>query len=189
MPSPHSPRALLPVALACRRLGVRPTRFLLTIHVTTQQMEWLERVPVLRGGPAFPRYHRRKTFRVSTSRFGTGQCKETNRTPLGIHRVAERIGGGWPVGTAFRSRKPIGFVWAGIPDAPIAHRILWLEGLDPGFNRGGDVDTRGRYIYIHGLANEPTLGRPASRGCIHLAAADLLPLFDVLPAGTLVWIE
>ena len=36
--------------------------------------------------------------------------------------------------------------------------------------------------------DETTLGRPRSRGCIHLAAADLLPLFDVLPVGTLVWI-
>ena len=82
----------------------------------------------------------------------------------------------------------MGFTWQGQPDAAIAHRILWLEGLEPGFNRGGDRDSFARYIYIHGVGDETTLGRPTSRGCVHLAATDLLPLFDLLPVGTLVWI-
>ncbi|MHB8521926.1 MAG: L,D-transpeptidase family protein, partial [Limisphaerales bacterium] len=68
------------------------------------------------------------------------------------------------------------------------HRILWLDGLEPGFNRGGRVDTHRRYVYIHGIGDEPTLGHPASRGCVHLAAQDLLPIFDRVPADTLVWI-
>ena len=89
----------------------------------------------------------------------------------------------------FESRELKGFTWQGMPKAPIAHRILWLEGLEPGLNRGGDVDTFARYIYIHGVGDETTLGRPASRGCIHLSAADLLPLYDKLPEGTLVWIS
>ena len=75
-----------------------------------------------------------------------------------------------------------------MPDATIAHRILWLEGLDPGFNRGGEVDTWSRYIYIHGFGDETTLGRPCSHGCIHVAARDLIPLFDVVPVGSMVWI-
>ena len=66
--------------------------------------------------------------------------------------------------------------------------MLWLDGLDPGFNRGGNVDTFARYIYIHGFGDQASLGRPASHGCIHLADADLVPLFDLLPVGTLVWI-
>ena len=65
----------------------------------------------------------------------------------------------------------------------------WLEGLEPGFNRGGNVDSHSRYIYIHGTGDEPSLGRPVSYGCIHLAANDLIPLFDKLPGGTLVWIS
>lgn len=130
----------------------------------------------------------RRMFRVSTSRFGTGQARNSNRTPLGLHRVARKIGGGWPVGTAFRNREVVGFTWNGQPDAPITHRILWLEGLEPGVNRGGSVDTFKRFIYIHGTADELTLGRPASRGCIHLSGAALLPLYDLIPCGTLVWI-
>ena len=33
------------------------------------------------------------------------------------------------------------------------------------------------------------LGQPDSQGCIHLAAADLLPLFDAVPERTLVFIS
>ena len=70
----------------------------------------------------------------------------------------------------------------------ITDRILWLEGLEPGFNSGCEVDSRQRYIYIHGIGDESRLGQPNSQGCIHLGAADLLPLFDTIPEGTLVFI-
>ncbi len=172
--------------LACARLGVRPGPWLLVCTVHAQRMDLYRRIAA-EEGPR-PAYRWLQRFRVSTSRFGTGQVRDTNRTPLGLHRVAEKIGGGWPIGAVFRHRRLTGFTWQGQPTAPIAHRIFWLEGLEPGFNRGGDVDTFARHIYIHGLADEPTLGRPASRGCIHLSAADLLPLYDRLPVGTLVWI-
>ena len=32
------------------------------------------------------------------------------------------------------------------------------------------------------------VGEPAAHGCIHLADADLMALFDLLPRGTPVWI-
>jgi hypothetical protein len=134
------------------------------------------------------RYRLIKQFRCSTSRFGISQVAGSNGTPLGLHRIAEKIGGGWPVGTVFKNRKPIGYTWQGMPKAKITTRILWLEGLEPGFNRGGNVDSHARCIYLHGTGNETTIGRPDSCGCIHLAADDLVPLFDQLPAGTLVWI-
>jgi lipoprotein-anchoring transpeptidase ErfK/SrfK len=89
----------------------------------------------------------------------------------------------------FESRKPVGFTWRGMPDAKITTRILWLEGLEPGFNRGANVDSHDRYIYIHGTGDETTIGRPASCGCIHLASDDLVPLFDKLAMGTTVWID
>jgi hypothetical protein len=169
---------------ACRRLGIRPTRFVLEVSVAAQRMNWWERTSS--NGSAD--YRLRKQFVISTSRFGTGQVENSNQTPLGLHRVAEKIGGGQPIGTVFRSRRPVGLTWDGHPKASIVHRILWLEGLEPGFNRGGNVDTYRRYVYIHGFGDETTLGRPQSRGCIHLAARGLIPLYDVLPAGTLVWI-
>jgi lipoprotein-anchoring transpeptidase ErfK/SrfK len=165
-------------------LDVPLSRFVLAVSVSKQAMRLFE----VRPGAQRRTVFFRRQFRVSTSRFGTGQQSGSNRTPLGLHRVAEKIGGGYPPGTVFESRRAVGFTWQGKPGAPIAHRILWLEGLEPGFNRGGNVDSHARYIYIHGLGDEPTLGRPASRGCIHMAGADLMPLFDRVPSGTLVWI-
>jgi hypothetical protein len=141
------------------------------------------------GGSDPQTYRVRKVFVISTSRFGVGQVANSMRTPLGLHRIAAKIGAGQPLGTVFEARHPVGCVWQGRPNAPIAHRILWLEGLEPGFNRGNDVDSYQRYIYIHGVGDETTLGRPASAGCIHMAAADLLPFFERVPIGTLVWIH
>ena len=111
-----------------------------------------------------------KNFRCSTSRIGAGEVSGSQRSPRGLHRIARKIGGGWPVGTVFKSREPVGFTWAGHPFAPITTRIFWLEGLEPGRNCGGNVDSHARYIYIHGTGNESTLGRPDTIGCIHLAA-------------------
>ena len=170
---------------ACRLHDVKLTRFALIVSVSRQQLSLFE----LRRTATQARHYRlRARYVASTSRFGVGQQSGSNRTPLGLHRVAEKIGAGHPVGTVFESRRPVGFTWQGRPDGAIAHRILWLDGLEAGVNRGGSVDSRARYIYIHGLGDEPTLGRPASRGCVHLAAADLMPLFDRVPCGTLVWI-
>jgi hypothetical protein len=140
------------------------------------------------SGAHFPGYEFRRRFVISTSRFGIGQVMNSNQTPLGLHRIASKVGGGHPVGTIFKSRRAVGLTWQGQPDAAIVHRILWLEGLEPGLNRGGNVDTFQRYVYIHGYGDELTLGRPRSCGCIHLSAADLMPLYDRLPIGTLVWI-
>jgi hypothetical protein len=174
-----------PLVPTLRRLGIVPTNFLITINIKRQTMcVWRKS-----DGVGFPDYALAGEYRVSTSRFGIGQTVNSNCTPLGLHRVAKRIGGGYPQGTVFRGRKPVGVTWEGLPDATLVHRILWLVGLEPGFNRGGKVDSFARYIYIHGFADETTLGSPASHGCIHMAAADLIPLYDWLPEGTLVWIS
>ena len=176
----------------CRCLGVRPTRFVLFVNVREQKMRLVGRKPKVQS-PKSTNSHDGlgllRTFRISTSRFGIGQEMNSNRTPLGLHRIARKVGGGWPLGAVFKSREMMGYTWRGNTDAAIAHRILWLEGLEPNFNRGGRVDTFARYIYIHGTGDEPSLGRPASCGCIHVSGAELLPLYDLLPQGTLVWIE
>ena len=146
-------------------------------------MEWFERK---NNSVA---YRRRKRFVISTSTYGIGQRENSNCTPVGLHRIARKIGGGALIGTVFHGRIPVGLTWDGMPNATIVHRILWLEGLEPGLNQGGNVDSFRRYIYIHGFADELTLGRPASHGCIHLAARDLLPLFNQVAEGTLVYID
>ena len=172
---------------ACARHGARPSRFFLTVNIALQSVTLFERCP--REALLAGRFAPLRSYRCSTSRIGAGEVSGSHRTPRGLHRVAKKIGGGWPVGTVFKSRKPVGFTWAGHPLAPITSRILWLEGMEPGWNRGGNVDSLERYIYIHGTGNELTLGRPDTIGCIHLAADDLIPLYDRAPEGTLVWIE
>ena len=142
-----------------------------------------------RGGQVPWNYQWHRTYRVSTSRFGCGQTANSLRTPLGLHRIVTKVGGGYPLGTVLKGRRPIGLTWQGLSAATIAHRLLWLEGMEPGKNRGGNVDSYARYIYLHGVGDETTLGRPASCGCVHLAARDLLPLYHRSPIGTLVWID
>jgi hypothetical protein len=186
----------------CRQFGVPSTHWALLVNVADQTVSLFENAvtavydcrrkeKLSPNSPAVTdrRYMFVKKFPCSTSRFGIGQMEGSNCTPLGLHRIVEKIGGGWPVGAVFKGRQPIGYTWQGMPDAKITTRILWLEGLEPGFNRGGNVDSHARYIYLHGTADQTSIGKPASCGCIHLADADLIPLFDLLPSGTLVWIS
>jgi len=162
---------------ACDRLKVSLHRFILIVNVADQAASLFENEKLI------------KTLRCSTSRFGIGQVEGSNCTPLGLHRIAEKIGAGEPAGTVFKARKVVGHTsQLEFADAKITTRILWLEGLEPGLNRGGNVDSHQRYIYIHGTADQASIGKPTSCGCIHLADTDLVPLFDQLPSGTLVWI-
>lgn len=189
-PSVKTPRVPPAAVDTILRVHAKPSRFLLSVDVASQSMHLFERIAAKKGakGSRIPEYEFRRQFLVSTSRFGVGQQINSNRTPLGLHRIARKIGGGQPVGTVFKARKPIGHTWEGMADGSIVHRILWLEGLEPDFNRGGSVDTFKRYVYIHGYGDETTLGRPQSCGCIHVAAADLIPMYERVPVGTLVWI-
>ena len=67
---------------------------------------------------------------------------------------------------------------AGTDDNLITTRILWLRGLEPGLNRGGDVDTYERYVYIHGTNHEDRLGERLSAGCVLMRNLDILALYD-----------
>lgn len=163
---------------ACQKHGVARTPFILAVSVAEQTVSLFEQDKLV------------KTMACSTSRFGIGQEEGSNRTPLGLHRIAEKIGAGERAGTVFKARKVVGHVsQPEFADAKITTRILWLDGLEPGFNRGGTVDSHARYIYIHGTADQSSIGKPASCGCVHLADDDLVPLFDLLPEGTHVWIS
>ena len=66
--------------------------------------------------------------------------------------------------------------------------ILWLEGLEEGKNRGGDVDTQNRYIYIHGTNQIDVLGQAASAGCIRLDPGNVIDLYERVDVGCCVLI-
>ena len=124
-------------------------------------------------------------YAMSSSKYGTGNKAGSNQTPLGWHRISERIGGDQIHGRSFTSRRPDPAVldpadWRsdGGKDYVLT-RILWLSGLEPGVNSGGAVDSHERCIYIHGTNQEHLLGQPASHGCIRLSNRDVMELYDV----------
>lgn len=131
-------------------------------------------------------------YRVSTATNGVGERNGSHCTPRGRHRIRVKIGAGAEVGTVFKGRRPTGEVYS--PELARTHprrdwiltRILWLCGEQPGFNRFGEVDTMRRYIYIHGAPDSAKMGQPGSIGCIRMHNADLIELFDRVPAGTKV---
>jgi UDP-N-acetylmuramate--alanine ligase len=100
------------------------------------------------------------------------------------------VGQGAEVGARFVSREATGEIWGGevVEGDWILSRILWLEGLEPGVNRGQGIDSFERYIYIHGTNQEDLLGRPASHGCVRVSNASAVALGDLLQAGDAVFI-
>ena len=132
------------------------------------------------------------SFPVSTSRHGLGNRKDSFKTPTGIHRIAQKIGDGAPAGCVFKSRVASEEICLQQADAAadvITSRILWLQGLQPGLNQGGDVDSFERYIYIHGTADEAHIGQPQSIGCIRMKNADVIALYERVEEGDLVFIR
>ena|SRR5690242_11005246 len=126
-----------------------------------------------------------ESYSVSSSRFGTGFAAGSFQTPLGRFQIAEKIGEDQPLNTVFRGRKPVmdDLDWAAEPDL-ITSRILWLDGLEP-----ENANTKHRYIYIHGTNQEALLASPASHGCIRMANADIIRLFDLVDTGVEVLIQ
>jgi hypothetical protein len=141
-------------------------------------------------------YQRRKTgvwyaYPVSTASLGIGNMRNSFQTPLGKHRIFSKIGHGMPTLTAFSAREPI-TVYDPETDDPerdwILSRILWLEGMQTGINKRGKVDTKSRYIYIHGTHEEDKIGQSASHGCIRMLNRDILEVFDYAYEGESVYI-
>ncbi len=137
----------------------------------------------------------RKRYPVSTAARGAGEKNGSECTPRGRHLIRAKIGAGQPPGTVFVARRPTGEIYAPEMKAQYPHRdwiltrILWLSGLEKGKNRLGEVDTLRRYIYLHGTPDETMLGQPGSHGCIRMANADIIELFDLVPAYTEVLIH
>ncbi|MEN8772585.1 MAG: L,D-transpeptidase [Akkermansiaceae bacterium] len=121
-----------------------------------------------------------KAYPVSTSRFGLGSRSGSNKTPLGNHVVAKKIGEGAPKGAVFKSRRQTGRIM--MPNTigrdPIVSRILWLSGRDS-HNR----NTYWRCVYIHGTPAEHKIGHPASYGCIRMTSKDVIDLYRRVDEG------
>ncbi|MDQ6861545.1 MAG: L,D-transpeptidase [Verrucomicrobiota bacterium] len=123
------------------------------------------------------------TYPVSTSKFGLGDSSGRMTTPIGAMAVAQKIGDHAPVGAVFHNRRFTGEILK--PNAPgrdpIVSRIIWLRGLE-----ASTAHAFSRCIYIHGTAEERTIGRPASFGCIRMKSKDVVDLYSQLPLGAVV---
>lgn len=129
-------------------------------------------------------------YPVATATAGLGSDVDSYRTPTGLHRVTEKIGEQVPPLGILRDREFTGAFadpdFAGVDKDWITSRILWLSGLESGVNQGGAVDSHERYIYIHGTANERSVGMPSSMGCVRMRNSDIIALFEQVPTGSLV---
>lgn len=133
-------------------------------------------------------------YPVSTARNGPGERRGSGCTPRGWHRIRIKIGAGLPLDTVFVGRRPTGEIYS--PELAGRHperdwiltRILWLTGLEPGRNRGGECDTLRRFIYIHGCPDTAPMGVPLSHGCIRMRNRDLLALFEQVATGDRVFV-
>jgi lipoprotein-anchoring transpeptidase ErfK/SrfK len=131
-----------------------------------------------------------REYMISTAANGVGQRMDSECTPLGKHIIRAKIGDKLPLNSIFVARRPTGEIFT--PELRrqfpgrdwMLTRIMWLSGLEPGFNRMGDVDTMRRFIYIHGCPDDDILGEPGSHGCIKMRNADVVELFDHVMAGT-----
>lgn len=169
--------AVFGALVSCSRPDYQPTAIVkdgAVVSVRDQKMA------VMRNGRVV------KTYPISTSKFGLGDKKGSCRTPLGAHRIASKIGTGQPKGMVFKSRKPTGECVA--PNSPgrdpIVTRIMWLAGMETR-NR----NAHSRLIYIHGTAEERTIGTPASYGCVRMKSNDVYEAFNLLRTGDPVVIE
>lgn len=143
---------------------------------------------VLKGDSVYKEYH------ISGAALGAGNQSGSNQTPLGLHRIKERYGEEVPLGGILKSRQFTGEVATIYTDSVdveedhVTTRILWLEGMEPGINKGGNVDSFNRYIYIHGTPEEGLIGQPASHGCIRMYNKEVVELFEASSVGDLVLI-
>ena len=153
------------------------------IRIATQVLELLEDDRVVAHYP------------VSTSAKGAGERIGSEQTPRGAHEIVALFGGDAPAGAAFVGRRPTGEICTpelctARPERDwILSRVIWLGGTEDGRNRGGDVDTLSRYIYIHGTPDSEGIGVPRSHGCIRMRNADVIALFDELEPGMVVQVD
>jgi len=144
-------------------------------------------------------YHIKKntvvnSFIISSSEYGIGNRSGSNKTPIGLHRVKQKYGKNTPINGRLTGRVFYGEISKIYKDTTrsqtddITSRILWLEGMEAGINKGKGIDSYERYIYIHGTSEEGRLGTPSSHGCIRMRNKDIINLYKTVEVGTLVLI-
>lgn len=166
----------------CLALGLKPTSRTIVVSIARQLLGFYQDDVLV------------KSYVISTSLRPPSNVKDSLGTPRGLHEITNKVGAGAPPGIVFKARVSLGRHFSELDEEMqaknlITTRILWLGGLEPGVNAGGDVDTRSRYIYIHGTNHEDRLGRPVSSGCVQMGNLDIIELFESVRTRDHVWIE
>lgn len=136
-----------------------------------------------------------KFYLISSGLNGIGEQENSGKTPRGWHRVAQKIGQDHLFNAVFKARQWTGEIYSTEfgqqhPERDwILTRILWLDGLEDGFNHGEGCDTFKRYIYIHGTPETEPMGIPKSHGCIRMYSAEVQEVFDFVEEDALVYIS
>lgn len=174
-------RHLNAISEKCNALNQLPSKSWLYVSIKEQRL-----------------YHYRgeqevKAYAISTSARPPSCVENSLGTPTGLHRIAQKIGADAAPGMIFKGRVATGDrYWETPPEARstnyVTTRILWLEGLEPGYNQGEDRDSFKRYIYIHGTNHEARIGVPQSHGCILMTNEDVIELYNAVKEADLVYI-
>jgi hypothetical protein len=133
-------------------------------------------------------------FPISSAKLGIGNKQNSMKTPVGLHTIKHKYGDGVPLAGLFKSRVYTGkvsLIYAQKIKSPtddVTTRIMWLQGEESGLNRGRNIDSYKRYIYIHGTSEEGYIGEPASHGCIRMKNKDVIHLYNEIEEGTPVLI-
>ncbi len=131
-----------------------------------------------------------RKYSISTAKKGIGSKANSFKTPPGLHTIKRKIGSTVPFGGIMVSRMYNGKIAKILTTKTktdgdyVTSRIMWLQGEEPGINKGRNMDSYNRYIYIHGTAEEGFIGQPASHGCIRMYNKDVIELFDLVEEGT-----
>lgn len=131
-------------------------------------------------------------YSISTAEKGMGCEAGSFKTPSGLHKIAEKVGGDVEPFGIIKQKVATGEMATVVLESKstnqdlITSRVLHLSGLEEGTNKGAEVDSYRRGIFIHGTHEEGLIGKPASKGCVRMKNADVIDLFERVEVGTFV---
>lgn len=134
------------------------------------------------------------SYPISYSYYGLGNKLNSFKTPTGLHTIHSKIGDGLPPGTKIVNGNPTNqIINKHCPKNPldeieITSRAIILDGLEYGINKGGNVDTYSRKIWIHGTPQYCWLGKKASHGCIRMDQDSIISFYNLVRRGMSVFI-
>lgn len=137
-------------------------------------------------------------YSISTGANGFGCINNSSKTPVGLFRIAYKIGPDCKIlqiidvgGCKSRDGKPV-IAPLNAGKAEVVTRKLIIDGLEKGniaVNcQNGNKNTIYRGIFIHGTNYENSIGQQRSGGCIRMYNKDVINLFNSVSNGTYVYI-